>query len=142
MKRDLIIYILFVVVCGSARANNLISVAELDSCELAEYSLSGMQTVYGKVGLQLAEADIPQNKDERYYTYIKYFCIDLEKLFIATANAFSEERIRELSEKGCNIYPYMYFDTLGMNVENYFYLNKGQRFEPKEICTLDSTIKK
>ncbi|HWV72363.1 MAG TPA: hypothetical protein VN040_11630 [Pseudosphingobacterium sp.] len=112
-----------------------------DSCDIKEYRLHGT-LVIGKAGLKLADRKIPYPMDGHYPAEIKYFRIEVKKLFILIANTFSEERIKELSGKDCTFYPYMYFDTTGVNIENYFFLNKGQSFKAEEICTLDSTFKK
>jgi len=113
----------------------------IDACEIKEYRLKST-LVIGKAGLKLADLNIPYPMDGHYRANINYLRIEVERLFILTANAFSEERIKELSEKDCTFSPYMYFDTTGVNVENYFFLNKWQTFKPEEICALDLAIKK
>lgn len=142
MKKVLkLLFPLFVLTLNLAQATNHFSFTERGSCEIAKYSLKGLQTVFGTAGLKLADLNIPYPMDGHYTGDIKYFRIEVKQLFISAANAFSKERIQELSEKGCTFYPYMYFDTTGVNVENYFFLDKGQLFKPAEICALDLAIK-
>lgn len=115
---------------------------DMDSCQITEYSLGGLQTVFGRTGLRLAQARDTVSKDLHHKGDATFFRIEVKKLFALAANAFSEERIKDLSNKNCLLSIYLYFDTSGVNLENYFFINKRQSFKSEEICMLDAAIKK
>ncbi|MGK9127150.1 hypothetical protein M1D52_02415 [Olivibacter sp. SA151] len=113
----------------------------MDSSQITEYHLGGLQTVFGRTGLTLAQARDTVSKGLHHNGDMTFFRIEVKKLFALAANAFSEERIRDLSERNCALSTYLYFDTSGVNLENYFFINKGQSFKAGEICILDGAIK-
>jgi len=71
-------------VYAKARSSN----TDVDSCQITEYRLGGLQTVFGRMSLTLAEARVPVPKDLHHKGDMTFFRIEVKKLFELTANTF------------------------------------------------------
>jgi|GEM_PF-1357504 len=140
MKKIFIFLLLYGLWIGPIQATYVFPKAQADSCEIMEYKLQFMHVI-GRAGLKLADLNIPHPSDGHYLGNLNYFRIEVKKLFALTAHVFSEDRLTELSNRNRKISFYLYFDTVGSNAENYFFLTGFERFEPEEICCLDTVIK-